>query len=263
MHDRDGRLAGGAIYYRVWDALPAEANVIISHGYAEHSGRYDHVAEALVDAGYVVWAIDHRGHGHSTGDRGDIVSWESAVADLDCLVDLATEQLAGRPTLLVGHSLGGAIAVAYALAHGSRLAGLSLSAPALQLPPELLALANLTEIPPLPLAEGVSSDPKVVDAYLSDPLVYQGSPPLNLLRMMASVGELIDRLCELSMPVHIMHGSADALVPVGAFREVVTRVSSVDVVARLWPGLFHEIFNEPTNGAVVSHLVEWVSERVG
>ena len=261
MHDRDGRLADGSIYFRVWDAMQAEANVVIAHGYAEHGGRYDHVAEALADAGFVVWAIDHRGHGLSDGERGDIVSWESAVADLDLLVDRATEELAGRPTFLIGHSLGGAIAVAYTLAHGDRLAGLSLSAPALQLPPALLELADPADMPSV--AEAISTDPKVIEAYISDPVVFQGPLPLNMLQLMASIGDLVARLPEIDVPLQIMHGSGDLLIPPTALRTVVSAVSSEDVMARLWPGLFHEIFNEPTDGAVVSAVVEWIGEHVG
>jgi alpha-beta hydrolase superfamily lysophospholipase len=263
MHDGEGRLADGALYYRSWSASSAIADVVLAHGYAEHSGRYDHVATALAARGLNVWAIDHRGHGQSQGDRGDIGSWESVVSDLNELVDLAAGQGAGGPMFLVGHSLGGAVSIAYALAHQDRLAGLSLSAPAIKLPAELLALAELPEIPPLSLAGLVSSDPAVVQAYADDPLVYLGPPPANLLLgVMATVDSLVARLPELTLPIQIMHGSADALIPSEALKMVVEGVSSTDLVARLWPGLFHEIFNEPTDGAVVGSLVDWVSDRV-
>ena len=260
MHDRDGRLAGGDLYYRAWDAPSPRAEVVISHGYAEHGGRYDHVATSLTSAGLGVWAIDHRGHGQSEGPRGDIGTWDSVVADLDLLVDLAAAS--GRPVFLLGHSLGGAIAIAYALAHQDRLTALSLSAPAIDLPAEILALAELPEIPALPLADGVSSDPLVVEAYKADPLVYQGPPPREVLAAMAGVGALVDRLGELTLPVQVMQGSADALIPPRALATVVAGVSSLDVVAHLWPGLFHEILNEPTGGAVVAEVVSWVNDHL-
>ena len=79
---------------------------------------------------------------------------------------------------------------------------------------------------------------------------------------MATAGTLVERLPEITIPVQVMHGSSDLLIPVEAYRAVVAGVSSTDVVARLWPGLFHEIFNEPTGGAVVGALVSWVSARL-
>jgi acylglycerol lipase len=262
MHDRDGRLASDSLYYRVWDAPDARADVLISHGYAEHGGRYDHVARALCDVGATVWAVDHRGHGLSAGDRGDFGTWASVVADLDLMVDLVAAAGGGRPRFLVGHSLGGAIAIAYAEDHQDRLSGLSLSAPAIVLPPEIVALADLPEIPDLPLADVVSSDPEVVRAYKEDPLVYQGPPPAATLRNFGGVQTLVDRLPEITLPVQIMHGAGDLIVPPAAYQAVVAGISSDDVVARLWPGLYHEIFNEPTAGAVVGALASWLSARL-
>jgi lysophospholipase len=260
MEHEEQYLSDQGTYYQVWRGSAPRASVVLSHGYAEHSGRYAHVAARLVDAGLDVYAVDHRGHGRSPGERGDIVSWEVVVADLDALVDVAAAD--GLPVFMVGHSLGGAIAIAYALAHQERLAGLTLSAPALEVAPELLALAELPEIPPLPLADGVCSDPRVVAAYKSDPLVYQGPPPRNVLVLMAQAPEsLVSRLPELTVPVQVMQGSADPLIPLGALRSVVAGVSSPDLVAQVWPGLFHEIFNEPTDGAVLDALAGWISVR--
>jgi lysophospholipase len=263
VHDREGRLKSDSLYYRVWDTTPARADVVIAHGYAEHGARYDHVARALNEVGVTVWAIDHQGHGHSGGDRGDFGTWDSVVADLDLLVDKVVEEGGDRPRFLVGHSLGGAIAIAYTEAHQDRLAGVSLSAPAIVLPPEILALADLPEIPELPLADVVSTDPAVVQAYKDDPLVYQGPPPRGMIEAMAGVATLVERLPSITIPVQIMHGAADLIVPADAYRAVVSGVSSDDVVARLWPGLYHEIFNEPTAGAVVGALVSWISARLG
>lgn len=262
MHDRDGHLGDQSLYYRVWDADAPRADAVIAHGYAEHGGRYDHVARSLNEVGVTVWVVDHRGHGNSVGERGDFGGWESVVADFDLLVDLAAEEGGDRPRYLIGHSLGGAIAVAYTLAHQDRLTGLSLSAPAIVIPPDLLALADLDEIPDLPLADVVSTDPEVVQAYKDDPLVYQGPMPRGFISAMATVHDLVARLPEITIPVQIMHGAGDLIVPADAYKAVVAGVSSDDVVARLWPGLYHEIYNEPTAGAVVGALVSWIAARL-
>jgi alpha-beta hydrolase superfamily lysophospholipase len=259
MTHREGTLAEGRLYFQTWQAADVRAEVVIAHGYAEHSGRYGHVAAALVAAGFNAWAPDHRGHGRSTGVRGDIGSMDAVVADLDLLVDAAAVD--GRPVFLLGHSMGGAIALAYAQAHQDRLRGLSLSGAAIVFPPELLALAAPAEVPDLPLADVVSSDPAVVEAYKADPLVYQGPPSPTTLGILADSEKLITGLAELTLPVQVMHGSADALIPSRALGIVVAGVSSADVTARLWPGAFHEIYNEPIKEQVISELVRWLRAR--
>ena len=263
MHDRDGRLKNDSLYYRVWDTASPRAHAFISHGYAEHGGRYDHVARALNEAGLTVWAIDHRGHGNSEGERGDIGGWDSAAADFDLLVDAAVAEAGDLPRFLIGHSLGGGIAVAYTLAHQDRLSGVSLSGPAIVFPPEVIELLDQPEPPAdFSLADAISSDPAVVQAYKDDPLVYLGPPPRGMIDAMKSAHTLAERLPEITIPVQVMHGSTDLLVPVDAFKAVVAGVSSTDVFARLWPGLFHEIFNEATDGKVVGTLVDWIAERL-
>jgi len=260
MRHREGNLAGGRLFFQAWHTEPARADVVISHGYAEHSGRYAHVAAALTAAGCNVWALDHRGHGRSEGERGDIVSMEAVVADLDLLVDAAAAE--GRPVFLLGHSMGGAIALAYVQAHQDRLAGLALSAPAILFPPELLALVDLPEIPELPLADAVSTDPAVVQAYKDDPLVYAGPPAPTTLRILMESEKLIAALGELTLPIQIMQGSGDLLVSPAALRAVVNGVASTDLTARLWPELFHEILNEPIKELVLGELVRWIDERI-
>jgi acylglycerol lipase len=131
-HD-EGRLPGTGgldLYWRAWlpEAGP-RALVVIVHGASEHSGRYAHVAERLVSAGYAVYALDHRGHGRSEGKRAQLDRLDYVVADLRAFVDLAAERHPAAPVYLLGHSMGGCISVAYAVRHQETLAGLVLSAP--------------------------------------------------------------------------------------------------------------------------------------
>jgi alpha-beta hydrolase superfamily lysophospholipase len=258
----EGRFAGGRLYYRHWDtAGPAVAQVVIAHGFAEHSGRYAHVASALNEAGFSVWALDHRGHGQSEGERADIESVSAAVADLDLLVDTVRAAVPSGSLFLVGHSMGGLIAAAYAEDHQDRLSGLVLSGALLYVAPEIAALADLEEIPDLGLADAVSSDPAVVQAYKDDPLVYLGPPPRRFIESFAQVEDVRARLKELSLPLLAMHGSSDLLVSPQALRDLVAAVSSEDLTAVLWPGLWHEIFNEPRKDEVISTMVRWIAAR--
>ena len=259
----EGRFADGRLYYRSWSSdAPARGEAIIAHGFAEHSGRYDHVARALTGAGVNVWALDHRGHGRSEGDRANIESVGKAVADLDLFVDLVGESSAGRPKFLVGHSMGGFISAAYAEEHQDRLAGLVLSAPLLHVDPAIAALADADEVPDLGLADAVSSDPAVVQAYKDDPLNYLGPPPRDFLRSVGQVEEVRKRLPELTLPLLIMQGSADLLVSPQALKDTVAAVSSQDLTAVLWPGLWHEIFHEPNQLEVLAALSAWIVKRL-
>jgi alpha-beta hydrolase superfamily lysophospholipase len=259
--EQTGWLDNGRLFYRSWPAAAARANVVLAHGYAEHSGRYEHVGQLLSANGLSAWAVDHRGHGRSGGERGDIVSIDATVDDLHLLVSRVVAA-AGGPVFVVGHSMGGAIATAYAEQHQADLAGLALSAPALLVPPELLALADLDEIPDLGLANAVSSDPAVVRAYLDDPLTVLGAPPRNFFRAMGAVDEVRSQMSVVELPVLVMQGSGDLLVSPRALVEVVAGVSSADLVARLWPGLFHEIFNEPQRDQVLAVLVSWIEDHL-
>ncbi len=258
----DGRFASDRLYYRWW--VPnglARGHVVVSHGFAEHCGRYAHVAEALTNAGFAVWAADHRGHGHSEGARADIESVEAAADDLGLFVEFVRAQARdGRP-FLVAHSMGGLIATAFAERHQDQLSGLALSGPLLHVAPEVIALAELDEIPDLGLADAVSSDPAVVQAYKDDPLVYLGPPPRGFLRSAGQVEQIRAALGELTLPILIMHGSDDLLVSPQALRDVVARASSQDLTARLWPGMWHEIFNEPGRARVIAMLTNWIAER--
>jgi alpha-beta hydrolase superfamily lysophospholipase len=259
----EGRFADDRLYYRSWrhEGQPT-GQVVIAHGFAEHSGRYAHVAAALKARGLSVWAPDHRGHGHSEGERANIESVWAAVDDLDLFVDLVRSQAPDGPLFLIGHSMGGLIATAYAELHQDRLSGLVLSGALVHIAPELLALADLDEIPDLGLADAVSSDPAVVQAYKEDPLVYLGPPPRGFLQAAGQVDEVRNRMAEISLPLLAMHGSGDLLVSPQALQDLFTGVSSADRTAVLWPGMWHEIFNEPGQADVIEVVGDWITKRL-
>lgn len=257
-----GRFADGRLAYRCWPVDGPRGHVVIAHGFAEHGGRYGHVAEALNAASLAVWAPDHRGHGGSQGERANIESVWSAVADLDLFVDLIRKEVPDGPLVLVGHAMGGLIATAYAEEHQDRLSALVLSGALVHIAPELVALADAEDIPDLGLADAISRDPAVVQAYKDDPDVYLGPPPRGFLQAAGQVEEVRGRLADIGLPLLAMHGSADLLVSPQALRDVVAGVSSEDLTAILWPGLWHEIFNEPEKDRVIRSMVEWISARL-
>jgi alpha-beta hydrolase superfamily lysophospholipase len=263
MPSREGRFADGRLFYRAWEVDEPRAAVILAHGYAEHSGRYQHVAAALNAASLAAYALDHQGHGQSEGERGNIVSLENVVSDLDAFADLVSGTAGGRPLFLAGHSMGGLIAVAYAQAHQDRLTGLVLSAPAVGADPALEALLELDEIPALPLGPFVSRDPDVVASYENDPLNYHGPmPKANVANRKQDLDGLWDNMGVITVPVLLLHGQDDALVPAQVSRDIAEKVSSSDVTIQVFPELYHEIWNEPEQEETIGAMVEWITKHV-
>jgi acylglycerol lipase len=245
--------------------------VTIAHGYGEHIGRYEHVAQRLNEAGFAVYGPDHQGHGRSGGKRGRIKLRE-AVADLDQLILTVSK---GRhpelPQFLLGHSLGGAIALRYAMVHQDRLTGLALSAPlaAVEGGPALHAFARVlgTVLARVPLSKVeprlVSRDQAVVNAYVADPLNYHGAVPAGVARdMIAHVGTLAADVKRIALPTLLMWGTADRLCPPAGAELVAANIGSEDLTVRRYEGLFHEIMNEPEQEQVLDDLVGWLDAHL-
>lgn len=263
---------GRRIRYRSWDARPEDpvrAVIVIVHGYGDHSGRYQHVAERLVAEGYLVLAPDHHGHGESEGPRGRI-SFEDAVADLDQLTNIAAQAAPGRPLFMLGHSMGGALALRYALAHGDRLAGLIVSGPLVEVQgraaAKLLGRVLGVVAPGAPVARidpaQVSRDPAVVAAYESDPLVHHDPlPAQTVAEFLRHAATLPGDVSAVTVPTLLLYGTADQLcAPSGAVL-VSERIGATDLVVKSYEGLYHEILNEPEREQVLDDIVEWLDVR--
>lgn len=259
MEHLDGRFAGASnleIYWRAWPTpIAPRAVVVISHGAGEHGGRYQRLAERLSAGGYTVYAIDHRGHGRSAGPRALVDRVANAAADLDHLIDLARGEHPGVPLILLGHSLGGMIALHYAVQSQSKLDGLILSGPLVVLDPPPAAVARLMAralsalAPRLPAIAVdpslVSRDPQEVEAYRTDPLVHHGRLPLRTVaEILTATQRLPDQVAGLELPLLVIHGSEDGLAPLAGGRLVHERAASADKTMKVYDGFFHEIFNE-------------------
>jgi alpha-beta hydrolase superfamily lysophospholipase len=259
-----GRFSEDRLAYRVWDVADPKAIVVIAHGYAEHSGRYDHVGRALAEASLASWALDHAGHGLSKGDeRGNAGEVEDAVADMDEFVTMASASAPSLPVFLVGHSMGAMLSLAYSEQHQDRLTGLVVTGAAVVLGDMITELLALEEIPAVPLGAFVSRDPEVAAAYDNDPLNYHGAMPRELLQKAPERIEAVrSKFATITIPILAMHGEQDALAPMQASLDVITGVSSGDRSLRIWPGLYHEIFNEPEKDRVIGEVVRWITERL-
>jgi acylglycerol lipase len=214
--------------------------------------------------GLAVHALDHRGHGLSRGPRANSGRFDWLVADVATRIASARSEQPGKPVILLGHSMGGAIALATALAHPALVCALALSAPAIGADPDIprmrLVVAQLLSVVApsagvlrLP-AEAVSRDPRVVSDYERDPLVFRGAIPAR------SVIELLKAMD--SLPVLAMHGTDDRLVPLRFVEPVYERLGSAARTVVRYPGLYHEIFNEPEREQVFADLEAWLERRL-
>jgi alpha-beta hydrolase superfamily lysophospholipase len=264
----EGALASG-LYRQAWAVEDPVGAVVLVHGAHEHGGRYRHVAERLAAAGYAAHAVDHPGHGRSPGRRGNIGSMAAAVGGVAELVRFAGDHHPGVPLFVYGHSLGGLIALQYLTGSPEpRVAGAVISAPALDTSaanPVQRAVAPLLSrlLPDLGVLqldpEAVSRDPAVVHDYRTDPLNHTGRMVARTgAELMATALAMPRRLPGLRMPLLVLHGTADRLVPPAASEVVRVHAGSPDLTVRVYEGLFHEPHNEPEKDAVLTDVLTWL-----
>jgi acylglycerol lipase len=263
--------AGGVdIFWQAWlpDAEPRGV-VGLAHGASEHSGRYAWTGEQLAARGYALYALDHRGHGQSGGPRAVVDSIGKVVADVGTLLSLAAVQSGrGAKPFLLGHSLGGLIALAFATRRQEEIEGLIVSAPVAVLeaasPVQRLAGHVLSIVAPkLGVytidSSTVSRDPAVVRDYDADPLNYHGKLPARTVHEMAGeVGRFPQSLARITVPLLVQVGTGDQLVPPASSELVYERASSQDKTIKRYDGLYHEILNEPEREAVVADTLAWL-----
>ena len=265
--------AGGCeIFWRNWVPAAEPASVVvIAHGLSEHSGRYEHVAADLVAAGHAVYALDHRGHGRSGGPRALIDRVVHAVADLDQLIAMAHQENPRVPLTLLGHSMGGAISLAYAVRNEDHIDRLIVSAPAVSLeaaPPLTRLAARVLSVvaPRLGIydveASLICTDPAVVTDYEQDPLVFHKNVPARTVaEIIGESVKLPDRLPALRLPLLVLHGTDDGIIPMASSSGMVLeRAGSESKRFKTYPGMYHEILNEPDRGKVLDDIRSWLDE---
>jgi alpha-beta hydrolase superfamily lysophospholipase len=267
-------VGGVRIVYDTWTPdASARGVVVLAHGYAEHARRYDHVAQRFGDAGLIVYALDHRGHGRSGGKRVYLRDISEYTGDFHTLVGIAADEHPDLPRIVLGHSMGGGVVFAYGAEHPGDYAAMVLSGPAVYaqsaVKPWLVTVAKLLGriAPGVPVeqldADAVSRDPEVVAAYKADPLVYQGKLPAGIARGLFTVGETMpQRAGAVTAPLLVVHGEKDTLIPVEGSDRLVECVGSRDVHLKVYPGLFHEVFNEPERDVVLDDVISWIEVRL-
>ncbi len=261
------------IVYRYWPVDQPRATILLIHGLGEHSGRYQHVAEAFNAKGFTVLAPDHLGHGESPGTRVFVEQFDDYLTGVRECRAIIDQQCPGVPCFVLGHSMGGLIAGRLLLEYQQQYRGALLSGPAFaaEAPPSGLVMfigRLLAKIAPkagmIALdASGVSRDPQVVAAYNADPLVNHGKITAALgVALFDAMAEVMSRAAEIKLPLLVMHGDADTMAAPKGSEQFAAAVSSSDKTLTLLPGLYHEIFNEPEGANIIAAYAEWIESRL-
>lgn len=257
--------------------LPArpKAVVVLVHGLGEHCGRYAHVAEAFNLAGYAFLSMDLPGHGQSGGTKGHIPSYKLATDIITSRLNEAKNRFPELPCFLYGHSLGGSLALYYALTSNPQIAGLIVTSPGLGTAEPvpawklLLGKALYNLAPSFVMAnglnrDGLSRDRTVVDRYNHDPLVHD--------RISARLGMDIIRTGEwiienassfpASLPLLLMQGGDDFVVSPQRTQQLANRLAGKKLTYRIWDGFYHELHNEPQKAEVIGVMINWMDAIV-
>jgi acylglycerol lipase len=257
-----------------WPAIGTpRAHLLLVHGIAEHAGRYQHVATRLASAGITTHAYDQRGFGRSGGHRAYVDRWSQYHDDVEDQLAEVRSAAEGLPLVLYGHSMGGLIALGYALADPRRPLPdlLVLSAPAIDaaVPAWKRRLADILggTLPRFAIANtfpagGLSSDPAVEAAYLADPLAVHRTTArlgVSLFREQDRVKSALAGGAPLPVTTYVLHGVDDPIVPEWASRSLEGRAN---VTRRVYQGLHHETHNEPSGATVIDDTIAWITGRV-
>ncbi|MDH3616650.1 MAG: lysophospholipase [Gammaproteobacteria bacterium] len=262
------------VYWQAWTPTESpRAVLLLVHGLAEHSGRYEGFAEFFTSAGFAVHALDHPGHGRSTGHRCHIGRFADFTDTLDRCLAIVKSTHPNTPIFLVGHSMGGLIAASFLTERQAEFAAAVLSGPAIRAPeqPSRFALFIMRIIarllPRLGVMQldssGVSKDPEVVQKYDNDPLVFRGKVTARLAaELFSEMDKVMAHATTIHLPLLILHGGSDSLTDVAGSKALHETVSSTDKKIIVYDGLYHEIFNEPERMAVLADMQDWLEGQL-
>ena len=271
------RNKGRKLFFRSWKPDNSEIKlkgvILIAHGYAEHSERYNYTAKYFTDKNYAVYAVDHYGHGRSMGVKADVPDFRIFVEDLLSVLSKIQDNEKNIPVFILGHSMGGAISTILASGAGNNIKGLILSGASIRIDGGVSGFVKSISkviaffVPYLPLVEfaveGISRDPEVIESYKKDLLNYNGKVRARMGREMLRSEELIteELLSKISVPTLILHGEKDPLVNPECSQIIYSNISSKDKELKILDNLYHEILNEPEKDEVLEIIGKWLDTR--
>ncbi len=260
-------------YVQGWEPeKKPKAVIALIHGFGEHTGRYAHVGEAFNQAGYALIGFDLRGHGKSSGARGHTSSYDALMDDIADFMKLIEMRYPGLPRFLYGHCMGGNQVLNFCLRRKPDVGGVIATGPWLKLafdpPPLQITLVKVmnniapgfTQKAPMETA-ALSHDQKIVDAYNNDPLVHSKISPRLFISIYESGLWALDHAGEFSVPLLLMHGTADRVTSSAASAEFAKRAGKT-VTWLPWEGFYHEIHNELEKAEVLKTMISWLDAQL-
>jgi alpha-beta hydrolase superfamily lysophospholipase len=268
---------GVKIFYRHYPAESERARMVIAHGLGEHSGRYGNVVERMLPRGISVWVPDHRGHGQSEGKRGHVLNFVQYLSDLRLSVELAGgDRPEGMQCFLLGHSMGGLIALYFAQQFPGLIDGVIASSPALgmviEIPGAKKVLGSLMSCiwPEMTMGNEldtskVSHDPKIVRAYETDPLVHDRVSARFFTEFVAAMETVHAQASNLKDPILLQVAGDDHLVNARSSVQFFEKLDLEDKTLFVYEGGYHEIYNEDDDlrRQVLKDLEDWLEKRLG
>jgi acylglycerol lipase len=260
---------GLKIFFRSWcpDERP-HATVVIIPGFNAHSGYYEWVAEQFVADGLSVYSVDLRGRGNSDGERFYVEAFEDYVRDVEAVMAVVKSREPDLPIFLLGHSAGGVVACLYTLDHQAELTGLICESFAHELPAPDFALAvfkGLSHVAPhahilhLP-NERFSRNPEAVEAMNNDPLIAHETQPTQTMAAMVRADERLKKEFPLiTLPVFILHGTADKNTRPSGSQHFFEMAGSTDKTLKLYEDGFHDLLNDVDKELIISDIKHWIN----
>lgn len=256
------------------DSVAAPKGVIVlSHGYAEHMGRYGHVGEFFTNDGFIVTGFDQRGHGRSKGKQfGYFERFQASVDDLHLVMRSLNSSWRSAPLYMLGHSVGGLLTLTYMERYAPPVRGIITSGAALDIGADVPGVVRgiLRQVANFAPTFGVSQlssdviskDPAVVKAYDGDPFVFRGKAPARTAVELSDAGVACrQNLSKIERPILILHGGADKLISSQCAEWIYDGVSSTDKTKKIYDGLYHEILNEPEKMTVLNDIRQWIANH--
>jgi alpha-beta hydrolase superfamily lysophospholipase len=246
--------------------------VSLVHGLGEHSGRYQHVADTLNEAGFGLVGFDLPGHGRSAGTRGH-AAYAEVIEDIDCLLKETARRYPSLPHFLYGHSLGGALVLYFCLKRHPDLKGVIASSPGLAVgdpvPPAKLLLAKVMArlAPSFTIENGLdvnnlSHDPAVIHAYQNDPLVHTKISTRLGLDLLTSGAWILEQAPRFPLPLLLIQGSGDHLVSPQTNTAFAKAVPQDKITYKIWEGQYHETHNEPEKQQALQYIIGWLDSHL-
>src|SRR6266478_6344712 len=260
------------LFVRSWRPEGTVRGVVaLVPGFNAHSAYYGWAAEQFTVDGLAAYAVDLRGRGQSDGERFYVERFVDYVSDVSAIVSLAKSREPGLPTFLLGHSAGGVVACLYALDFPDELTGFICESFAHEIPAPDFALAvfkGISHVAPhahiLHLKNEIfSRDPKAVQAMDSDPLIAHETQPTKTLAEMVRADERLRKeFPSITLPVLILHGTADQATKPSGSQHFYDLAGSKDKTLKLYDGHFHDLLNDIDKDVVMADIKSWIAEHL-